>query len=206
MTVRADVQRVFDQVFGHFGRIDILVNNVGGGGSPARPLLELEEVHWTGSIANNLTSTFLCTQAFGRLSIAKGAAGSVLNIASLSGKVGTPLLGPYAVSKAGVIRLTEVFARELAEYGIRVNSICPSVIDTPLTAKMLARHPATIIRAYDLEVGPEKDTRQALEEKVPLGRLGTPTDVAALAAFLLSEEASYITGQAFNLNGGLITH
>ncbi|WP_173933888.1 SDR family NAD(P)-dependent oxidoreductase [Chelativorans sp. Marseille-P2723] len=206
MTIKADVQRVFSQIIDEFHRVNILINNVGGGGSPATSLLELEETHWSGSIANNLTSSFLCTQEFARNCLKNGWAGNVVNIASISGKLGTPLLGPYAVSKAGVIRLTEVFARELAHHGIRVNSVCPSVIDTPLSAKMLERYPETFVRAYDLEVGPEKDARKALEEKVPLGRLGTPHDVAALVAFLVSGEAAYITGQAFNLNGGLITH
>lgn len=206
MTSKLDVQRVFDAIVEQHGRVDILVNNIGGGGSRARLLVDLEEEDWSSSLANNLTSTFLCTQAFAKLVIAAGNAAKIVNIASFSGKVGTPLLGPYSVAKAGVIRLTEVFARELSGHGICVNSVCPSVIDTPLSHKMLDRYPETFILAYDLDIGPGGSARAALEQKVPLGRLGEPEEVAALVAFLSSDEANYITGQAFNINGGLITH
>jgi len=204
MTNKTDVLRVLETITNKFGRADILVNNIGGGGSPAKLLVDLDEEHWLGSIANNLTSNFLCTQAFARSSIAQKRGGKIVNIASFSGKVGTPLLGPYAVAKAGVIRLTEVFARELAEHGMRVNALCPSVIDTPLSDKMLARHPDTFIKAYDLEPSPERGTRASLEQKIPLARLGTPEEVAAFVAFLASDESAYVTGQAFNINGGLI--
>ncbi len=206
LTRVSEVGSAFDAISARFGAIDILVNNVGGGGSPARHLVDLDVEYWNASLANNLTSTFLCTQAFARYAIEHKRPGRVVNIASLSGKVGTPLLGPYAVSKAGVIRLTEVFARELAGHSIRVNAVCPSVIDTPLSDRMLARHPDTFVRAYDLAVDPDLGARRALEDKVPLRRLGSPADVAAMVAFLASDDAAYVTGQAFNLNGGLITH
>lgn len=204
VTNKMDVTRVFKEIASRFQAMDILVNNVGGGGSPARLLVDLEEEHWDGSLANNLKSSFLCTQAFARLAIASKRAGTVINMSSLSGKVGTPLLGAYAVSKAGVIRLTDVFARELAPHGITVNCICPSVVSAPLSNKIFERHPEIFAKAFDLHDAP--DVRAALERKVPLGRLATPEDVAAIAAFLASDEASYMTGQALNCNGGLITH
>jgi NAD(P)-dependent dehydrogenase (short-subunit alcohol dehydrogenase family) len=204
VTRKTDVERVFGEIASCFETLDILVNNVGGGGSPARLLVDLEEDHWDGSLASNLKSSFLCTQAFARLAIAGKRAGTVINMSSLSGKVGTPLLGMYAVGKAGVIRLTDVFARELARYGIRVNCICPSVVSSPLSDTIFRRHPEIFAQAFDLPDSP--DVRAALERKVPLGRLAAPEDVAAIAAFLASDEASYITGQALNCSGGLITH
>lgn len=204
VTRKEDVIRVFGEIEAQFGIPDILVNNVGGGGSPAQLLVDLEEKHWDGSLASNLKSAFLCTQAFARQRIDAGGGGAVINMSSLSGKVGTPLLGIYAVGKAGVIRLTDVFARELAEHGIRVNSICPSVVATPLAERMFRKHPEIFERAFDLQG--EGEVRDRLARKVPLGRLGTPQDVASLALFLASDEAAYICGQAINCNGGLITH
>lgn len=203
---KADVVHVFGEIAEELGTPDILVNNVGGGGSPAHPLIDLEEEYWNASLDNNLKSCFLCTQIFARLLAREQHSGTVINMSSLSGKLGTPLLGPYAVSKAGVIRLTEVFARELASYGITVNCICPSVVATSLSDRIFERHPHVFARAFDLDVGEGRSTREALEAKVPLGRLAEPEDIAALAAFLASTEAAYITGQAVNCNGGLIAH
>ena len=206
VTKKPEVERAFSAVLKRFGRIDILVNNVGGGGSPARPLIELDEEHWDGSLASNLKSSFLCTQAFARIAIEQGRPGKVINMSSLSGKMGTPLLGMYAVAKAGVIRLTDVFARELAQHGITVNCVCPGVVETALTEKILARHPDIFVKAFDLTIANGSGVREALERKIPLGRLATPDDVAAVTAFLASSDADYLTGQALNCNGGIITH
>jgi len=206
VTKKSEVDRIFGAILKRFGRIDILVNNVGGGGSPARPLVELDEEHWDGSLASNLKSSFLCTQAFARIAIEQRRPGKVINMSSLSGKMGTPLLGVYAVAKAGVIRLTDVFARELAPHGITVNCVCPGVVETPLTEKIFARHPDIFVKAFDLTLASGCGVREALERKIPLGRLATPADVAAVTAFLASADADYLTGQALNCNGGIITH
>lgn len=206
VTKAADIERAFGQCVEAFGTVGILVNNVGGGGSPAMELVELEEQHWDRSLDISLKSAFLCSRAFARLEDRTGAPRRIVNIASVSARMGSPLLGPYAVAKAGMVRLTEVFARELAPRGINVNCICPGVVDTALTAVILERSPDVFARAYGLEDRAETlSVRKALERRIPLGRLARPEEIASVALFLTSDAASYVTGQAINVCGGLMS-
>jgi ketoreductase len=198
------VESAMADVVARFGQADVLVNNVGGGGAPPKMLDELEERFWDGALSSNLKSTFLCSKFFARAAKSGGRPASIINVGSVNGKSGTPLLGAYSVAKAGVIRLTEVLAREMASSRINVNCVCPGVVETEITQKILNRYPDIFVKAYGLVLKDELGVRAALEQRIPLGRLAKPDDVAAAVTFLASDDAAYITGQAINVCGGMM--
>jgi 3-oxoacyl-[acyl-carrier protein] reductase len=185
----AQVTAMVAAVCQELGRIDVLVNNAGGG-SIIAPFLELKEADWDLHLARNLKSTFLCSQAAGRVMAEQGG-GVMINISSVMGMGPHPLRVPYAAAKAGVIALTQTLAVELAPQGIRVNAISPGFIEV---ARFLAQFPD-----YATTVQP------ARRAKVPLGRMGVPEDVGNLAVFLASDASSYITGQTIRVDGGLVS-
>lgn len=200
-----DKQAVYDmvrQVLKAYGQIDILVNNVGGGGGAAL-VINLPTEEWERTIAVNLRSTFLCSQAVARQMI-KRKAGRIVNIASISGKVGESLIGAYCAAKFGVIGLTQVMAKELGRYAITVNAVCPGYVWTPGW-----KHLAEWLKAKFSTMA-DKTPEQIFAERVTaetvLGRAQTPEDVASLVAYLASEEARNITGQAINVDGGAVMH
>jgi 3-oxoacyl-[acyl-carrier protein] reductase len=168
------------------GRIDVLVNNAGV--EPHASLLALDEWDWDRTLAVNLKGPFLLTQSVGRVMVERGG-GVILNIASIAGRShGLKDRAAYVASKTGLIGFTREAARELAAYNIRVNAVCPGVIETEMTAAL--RHdPAMVARWLD---------------DIPLHRLGTPADVVGLALFLCSAESAYLTGQAINVDGGKV--
>ena len=179
----AAVQCMVDTAVAEFGRIDILVNNAG----ILRPAAfdRLTEVQWDEVMAVNLKGVFLCAQATLRV-MSDRESGVIVNIGSLAGQVGGVVApADYAASKAGVICLTKSLAKFAAPFGVRVNCINPGVIDT------------AIIGAYS----PEQQER--LIADTPLGRPGRPAEVASVAVFLASDRASFITGEAVQVNGGL---
>jgi len=183
-----------------YGQIDILVNNVGGGGGSAL-VINLPIEDWDRTIAVNLRSTFLCSQAVAREMI-KRKAGRIVNIASISGKVGESLVGAYCAAKFGVIGLTQVMAKELGRHSITVNAVCPGYVWTPGW-----EHLAQWLKENFSTMG-DKSPEQIFEERAKaetlLGRPQTPEDVASLVAYLVSEEARNITGQAINVDGGAV--
>lgn len=165
-----------------FGRLDVLVNNAGL--FERRPALELEEADWDRLLDVNLKGAFFCAQAAARAMRARGGGGVIVNVASDAAWSGG--LNPcahYAASKAGLVSVTRSLARELAPHGIRVNAVAPGLIATDMGGTAGATLP-------DL--------------KIPLGREGTPEEVAACVVFLASDEASYVTGANLNLSGGLV--
>ena len=183
----AEVNQVFDEVIKKFGRLDILVNNAGIY-SP-KPALEITEEEWELTIRINLKGQFLCAQRAAK-EMAKNKWGRIINIASIaSGQVGIGIAGGahYTASKGGIIAMTETLAIELAQLGILVNAIAPGAIDTPMSRN--ARLPKEAMQTF-------------LNERVPLKRIGRPEEVSAMVVFLASEEASYITGATFYVDGG----
>lgn len=179
----SDCRRTAAKALMEFGKIDILVCNAG----ISLPALftQTTEDDYDRLFAVNTKGAFFLTQAVAKEMIAAGG-GSIVNISSMWGVVGASGEVAYSASKAAVIGMTKALAKELAPSGIRVNCIAPGVIDTEMNA------------CYD------EDTMSALAEKTPLGRIGTPEDVAKTVVFLASENASFITGQTITVDGGFI--
>jgi NAD(P)-dependent dehydrogenase (short-subunit alcohol dehydrogenase family) len=180
------VQAMIEEVREAWGRIDILINNAGV--EPHAPLLALDEWDWDRTLAVNLKGPFLLTQSVGRVMVEQGG-GSIVNLASIAGRAhGLKDRAAYVASKLGLIGLTREAARELAPYNIRVNAVCPGVIETEMTAR-LREDPAMMERWL---------------AEIPQGRLGQPQDVVGLVLFLCSPAAGYLTGQAINIDGGKV--
>lgn len=183
---RASVDRAFDRVRSELGPVEILITSAGI--ESFTPLLDISPELWDRIIAVNLTGTFSCVQAAAPDMVAAGW-GRIVTIASSSAQSGAPNMAHYVASKGGVIGLTKALAVDLARSGITVNTITPSLVDTPM-----ARHAEETgdFPGVDI-VGP----------MVPLGRAGTPDDLGAACAFLCSDKGSYITGQVLGVNGGM---
>lgn len=201
-TNERSVDQMIEQGVSGYGRIDILVNNVGGGFEPV-PVIKMTAEIWDLSIDINLRSAFLCARAAAKAMIPQKQ-GRIISIASISGKMGASLMGPYCAGKFGVIGLMQVLAKELARYGITANSICPGYVWTP-GWEGLARG---MIENFDVlaDKSPKEIFDERVRERVPLGRGQTGEDIAALVAFLSSERAKNITGQALNVDGGAVMH
>ena len=184
---RADhVERIVKAPIERWGRLDIVVNNAGITGR-SFPIHELTEDDWNKVIACDLTSVFLVCRAAVRHMLEAGG-GRIVNIASIAGKEGNPTLVPYSTAKAGVIGLTKALAKEVATQNIFVNAVAPAVIGTELLKQM------------------EQSTVDLLVSKIPMGRVGTPQEVAALVAWLVSDECSFSTGAVYDLSGGRATY
>ncbi len=183
----AAARLVTERAVAALGGVDILVNNAGI--LQMAPLLDLTVDTWDLTFDVNVRAMLLTTQVCARSMIATGQGGTVVNMASMGGKVGSPNQAHYAASKAAVIALTRVAAMELGGHGITVNCICPGYVLTEMGAA--TRTPEMVA---------------AWSAKSPLNRLAQPQDVANMALFLASEEGSYCTGQAMNVTGGMIFH
>ena len=183
VTDREQVRKMVETVKGRFGRIDILVNNAGV--LRDAQLLKLSEEDWDLVINVNLKGVFNVTQAVAPLMIEQGR-GKIINVASVVALYGNFGQTNYVASKAGVIGLTKVWARELGRKGINVNAVAPGFIQTEMTAGV-----------------PEK-VLEMMREKTPLQRLGTPRDVANAYLFLASDEADFINGAVLSVDGGLV--
>ena len=177
----ASVEAAFEELDRRFGGVEVVFNNAGI--SVREPFLAASFASWSRVLAVNLTGVFLVSQQAATRMLDRGD-GVIVNIGSVSGMVGMPGYAAYNVSKAGVIELTKTMALELAPT-LRVNAICPGYVLTPMQAA---------------EYTPE--ALRECEEKVPAGRLGLPEEIAALAAYLASDEAGFVTGQSFVIDGG----
>ena len=176
--VRDGVKRIEDR----FGRVDILVNNAGI--VRDQLIMRMKPADWDEVLSTNLTGAFTCVQAVLR-GMVRQRSGRIVSISSVVGQSGNAGQANYAASKAGLLGFSKALAREVASRGITVNVVAPGMIETDMTSAL-------------------SDTaREALGGQIPLGRFGTPEDVAAAVCFLASDEASYITGQVLGVNGGM---
>ena len=181
-----DVNRMAADLLAQWGHMDILVNNAGIIGRDV-PVRDLTEADWDRVLDTNLKGTFLCSRAVIGPMIDRKQ-GAIVSVASISGKEGNPSMVPYSVSKAGIICFTKALAKEVIHDGIRVNCVSPALIQTPLLD------------------GVEPEQLDYMTSKIPMGRLGKPEEVAAVVHFLASDEASFVTGQCYDISGGRATY
>jgi glucose 1-dehydrogenase len=182
---KADVDALIAATLAAFGQIDILVNNAGV--THAAEFLDLAEEDFDRVLRVNLKSMFLCSQAAAREMVKRRAGGCIINMSSVNAELTIPNQVPYVISKGGVNQLTRVASISLAAHGIRVNAIGPGTILTELAKKAVLGSP---------------EARHTILSRTPMGRCGEPEEVAAIAAFLASNDASYITGQTLYADGG----
>ncbi len=177
------IKSVFKAALTHFGKIDILVNNAGI--TRDQLVMRMKRADWDLVLNTNLTSAYLCIQqVIG--SMLKQRWGRIINVTSVFGQTGQAGQANYAASKAGLIGLTMAIAREVGSRNITCNAVAPGFIETAMTAAL------------------SDDMKQTGLKMIPLGRIGTPADVAGAVRFLASDEASYITGHVLNINGGML--
>jgi 3-oxoacyl-[acyl-carrier protein] reductase len=177
------IKATFKAALGQFGKIDILVNNAGI--TRDQLVMRMKRADWDAVLNTNLTSAYLCIQqAIG--SMLKQRWGRIINVTSIFGQMGQAGQANYAASKAGLIGLTMAIAREVGSRSITCNAVAPGFIETAMTSSL------------------SDDFKQNAVKMIPLGRVGSPEDVANAVAFLASDEAAYITGHVLNVNGGML--
>jgi len=177
------VKSTIKAIIAQFGKIDILVNNAGI--TRDQLVMRMKRADWDAVLQTNLTSAYLCIQQV-IPSMLKQRAGRIINITSVFGQMGQAGQANYSASKAGLIGLTMAIAREVGSRNITCNAVAPGFIETPMTAVL------------------SDEFKQNAVKQIPLGRVGTPEDVAAAVAFLASDDASYITGHVLSVNGGML--
>ncbi len=201
VSIEKEVQRMVEEALKDFGQIDILVNNAGVGTTGL--IIDHSVEDWEKSMSVNLKGTFLCSRAVAKKMIPRKR-GRIVNIASIGGKEGEEFIGGYCASKFGVIGLTQVMAKELGRHRITVNAVCPGYIWTPMWEKMAIWFKESFPALADKN--PQEIFEARVKSVTPLRRPQTPEDIASLVAFLVSEEAKNINGQAINVDGGARMH
>ena len=185
----AAVETLCSKTIAEFGRVDFIINNAGAArGDDRKPVVDLAIDDWLQVLDVNLNGSFYISRVFGRQLIEQGQGGAIINISSIAGKLFNANTAAYAASKAGLHALTGCMANELGQHRIRVNAICPGIIDT--------------FRMDD--IGRGENWNNMIKARVPLGRAGTGADIAAMVVFLCSDSGSWITGQAYNVDGGTV--
>jgi 3-oxoacyl-[acyl-carrier protein] reductase/meso-butanediol dehydrogenase/(S,S)-butanediol dehydrogenase/diacetyl reductase len=204
LTDSAQIERMVRDVADHYGRIDILVNNARAIiGRDRVPVTDLAEDVWQRFLAINTTAPFLTTKFVARVMIEQGKGGRVINMASDASKRGRANMAAYNASKFAVIGLTQASACDLAPHRITVNAVCPGSVNTDRMnywEEAQAKAAGMTLEAFRAKIVADAG------KTVPLGRIAEPEDVAHMVAFLASDEASFITGQAYNVNGGSLFH
>ena len=185
IAVKAEVDAMVARVVERFGGVDILVNNAAV--NVMRPLLELREDGWDKVMGVGLKGYFFCTQAAARSMVARRS-GNIINIVSDAAVKAAPALGVYGIAKAGVLMMTKLFAVDLAPHNIRVNAIGPGMVKTGFSQPMWGN----------------PDLRKLIEASIPLRRIAEPEEIAAVALFLASDAASYVTGETVFADGGTL--
>jgi 3-oxoacyl-[acyl-carrier protein] reductase len=186
VTDPASIKQMVDAVVERAGGVDVLVNNAGIAGVAA-PVASYPLAEWRRIMAVNLDGVFLCCQAVLPYMLERGS-GRIINIASISGKEGNPNMSAYSSSKAAVIGFTKALAKEVATQGILVNCVTPAVIETDILQQLT------------------KEAVSYMVAKIPMGRTGQPSEVAALVAWLASEDCTFSTGAVFDISGGRATY
>lgn len=177
------VNETAERIFREFGRIDVLVNNAGA--VREKPLLTNDDADFDFTLGVNLKGTYNVTKAVMKYMVQQRS-GAVVNVSSIVGVYGSLGQSAYSSSKAGVNVLARVWAKEFAPYGIRVNSVAPGYVKTPLTANL------------------SKEKIEGIKSKTPLGRLAEPIEIADVILFMASKKASYLTGQVIGVDGGMV--
>ncbi|MBJ7253225.1 MAG: SDR family oxidoreductase [Sphingomonadaceae bacterium] len=195
----AQCNALVEQSVAAFGRVDIFVNNAGIG-FMMKPMLEVDPRDWATVIAVNLSGAFYCTQAAAKAMITAGRGGRIINIASQAAKTGFPHLPAYVSSKHGMIGLTRATAVELGAHKITVNAVCPNHVTTGLGAQQ-NEYFSKLLGFENVEA-----YLKNMAAKNPMGRSGLPSDTAAACAWLASDDACYVTGEALNISGGEEMH
>ncbi len=194
VTNKDNVEAMIKAAVDNFGGIDVIVNNAGI--STMDYAVDIKEEDWDKVIDINAKGVFLCSQSAAKAMIAKGSGGRIINMASQAGKNGYRCMGNYCASKHAVIGFTKVMAVELARDNILVNALCPGIVETEM--KRRERVEGAILRGITAQEIEKEDNSQ-----VPLGRTARPEDIANVVLFLASDLASYMTGQAINVTGGM---
>jgi glucose 1-dehydrogenase len=185
---KAQVNAALAATVAAFGRVDGLVNNAGI--FKAAPFLDITEADWDAVLNVNLKGSFLVGQAVARQIVAQGSAGAIVNMSSVNGRLTIPTIASYNASKGGVDQLTRVMALSLADKNIRVNGVAPGTIATELAAKAVLT---------------SEDAKARIMSRTPMKRLGEPAEIASVVAFLLSDAASYMSGDTVLVDGGRMT-
>lgn len=180
---QSSVKELIEKTVSEYDTIDVVINNAGI--TKDNLMLRMREEDWDAVMDVNLKGTFLCTKFASRVML-KQRSGSIINISSVVGVTGNPGQTNYAASKSGILGLTKAAAQELASRNITVNAIAPGYIETEMTDKL------------------NEKQRNELTARIPLGRIGLPSDIAGMALFLASPAANYITGQVFRVDGGMV--
>jgi len=188
VSIAAQVKTAIDFTIKTFGSLDVALNNAGIGGKPGR-ISDMEEKDWLSVINIDLTGVFYCMKQE-LIQMLKQKSGVIVNMSSISGKVGYAKSAHYVTAKHGLLGLTKTAALEYATDGIRVNVICPGFIDTPLLNKL------------DLDNNP--DRKKVIIDKHPMNRLGTSEEIAKGFIFLATDDSSFVTGTALNIDGGFL--
>lgn len=187
VTKAPEVEAMINETITAFGRLDFALNNAGIDGVRARTAEYPEEI-WNQVIQVNLTGVFLCLKYEIPIMVKQGI-GAIVNLSSVAGVTGFPGHAAYTASKHGVIGLTRTAALDYARAGLRINAICPAYTRTPMVERMITQHP---------------DLEQKLIARVPLGRLGTPDEIAQAVVYLFSDAAGFITGHSLVMDGGIV--
>ncbi|MBS1837722.1 MAG: SDR family oxidoreductase [Actinobacteria bacterium] len=203
IAVRADVsdeeavRAAIDRIVAELGTVELVANVAGGSGAGmgAAPLLAVSRAEFLQVLEVNLVGTWLVSRTCAEVMIEHGTGGRIVNTSSQAGKVGWPLIGAYSAAKAGVISLTQVMAKEWAGSDIRVNAVCPGTVDTDLL------NPGDLFVQL-MDAAQPGGFQGWVDREIPLGRMQRASEVASVIAFLMSDDASYVTGEAVNVSGG----